>query len=396
MNTATRTPLITSLLDNDLYKFTMMQGAWRQYHDLVVEYNFTNRGATPFPNDFAQALREQVRFMEELSLTEEEYQWLKTNEHTKFFRPEFVEFLRTFRLRARDVRVRTRRGALEIRIRGPWFRTILWEVPLLALISELYFRLTGQEVNEEYFQTSLKKKTVKLTSASAKFAEFGTRRRFSQEIQERVVAYLKDNARDSLLGTSNVYLAMKYNLRPIGTQAHEWFMAHQGMFGSNLANQCGLESWLDEFNGGLAIALPDTFTSDVFFRDIEFDLAKQLKGLRQDSGNPYTFTEKAPTWYARLGIDTRTRTLFYSDAIDSAEKALNLLATYKELFSIGFGIGTWLTNDVGVKPLNIVIKLYRCFVNGRWVEVAKLSDNPGKHNGTNRSVRRTKRELGLS
>ncbi len=394
MKTQTQ-PIITSLLDNDLYKFTMMQGAWRQYRDLMVEYNFTNRGQTPFPKGFAEALRSQIQQVAELALTPEEFNWLKTNEHTQFFRPEFLELLRTFKLRAKDVKVVQRGSEIKLRIKGPWFRTILWEVPLLALVSELYFIMTGQEVNEEYFQTSLMDKKTKLVAAGAKFAEFGTRRRYSREIQERVVAYMVENAGGSFIGTSNVYLAMKYNVKPIGTQAHEWFMAHQAMFGTRLANQRGIESWLDEFNGALAIALPDTFTSDVFFRDIGKDIATRLAGLRQDSGSPYRFTEKAKGWYDRFELPTTDKSLTYSDAIDSAEKVIDLLQTFGTMFRINFGIGTWFSNDVGVKPLNMVIKLYRVWVNGQLVEVAKLSDNPGKHNGTLRAVRRTKRELRL-
>ena len=395
MTTFNQAPLITSLLDNDLYKFTMMQGAWRQYHDLVVEYNFTNRGQTPFPQGFAEALRWQIQQVAKLELTDEEFNWLKTNEHTQFFRPEFLEFLRTFNLRAKDVKVTQRGGEISLQVKGPWFRTILWEVPLLALISELYFRLTGQPINGKYFLSSLKEKTRKLSEAGAKFAELGTRRRYSLEIQEIVVAYMAKNSNNCFLGTSNVYLAMKYGVKPIGTQAHEWYMAHQAMFGTRLANQRGIESWLDEFNGGLAIALPDTFTSDVFFRDIGKNLAVRLTGIRQDSGNPYSFTEKAKAWYDRLTLPTTDKSLIYSDSIDSAEKVIDLLKTFGEMFRVAFGIGTWFSNDVGVKPLNMVIKLLRCWVKGKLVNVAKISDNPGKHNGEAEAVDRTIAELGI-
>jgi len=395
MTTFMRTPLITSLLDNDLYKFTMMQGAWRQYRDLVVEYNFTNRGQTPFPKVFAEALRWQISEVAKLQLTAEEFNWLKTNEHTQFFRPEFVEFLRTFKLRAKDVKVTQRGGELSLRIKGPWFRTILWEVPLLALVSELYFKMTGQEVNETYFMTSLKEKTSKLVAVNARFAEFGTRRRYSRAIQERVVAYMVANAGGCFIGTSNVYLAMKYGVKPIGTQAHEWFMAHQAMFGTRLANLRGTESWLEEYDGGLAIALPDTFTSDVFFRDIGKNIAERLSGLRQDSGNPYRFTEKAKAWYDRFTLATSDKSLVYSDSIDSAEKVIDMLKTFGKMFRVSFGIGTWFSNDVGVKPLNMVIKLLRCWVKGKLVNVAKISDNPGKHNGEVEAVERTIEELGI-
>lgn len=395
MATFNQQRLISSLLDNDLYKFTMMQGAWRQYRDLVVEYNFTNRGQTPFPEGFAEALRFQIQQVAKITLSAAEFNWLKTSEHTQFFRPEFLEFLRTFKLRAKDVKVTQCGDKISLRIKGPWFRTILWEVPLLALVSELYFLMTGQEVNENYFQTSLQSKTEKLMAAGAKFAEFGTRRRYSREIQERVVAYMVENAGDCFIGTSNVFLAMKYNVKPIGTQAHEWFMAHQAMFSTRLANQRGLESWLSEFNGGLAIALPDTFTSEVFFRDIGQDLAARLVGLRQDSGNPYRFTEKAKAWYDRLSLPTTDKSLVYSDSIDSAEKAIDLLKTFGDLFRVSFGIGTWFSNDVGVKPLNMVIKLLRCWVKGKLVNVAKISDNPGKYNGEPEAVEQTLEELGL-
>ena len=395
MTTTPQTQIITSLLDNDLYKFTMMQGAWRQYPNLVVEYNFTNRGQTPFPKGFAEALRWQIKQVAKLRLTDKEYSWLQTNENTQFFRPEFIKFLRTFKLRAKDVTVRQRGNKVTLSIKGPWFRTILWEVPLLALISELYFQMTGQEVDEELFISRLENKSRKLVAAGAKFAEFGTRRRFSQTIQERVVAYFAKNAGDSFLGTSNMYLAMKYDLKPIGTQAHEWFMAHQALFGTSQANVKGLESWLDEYNGDLGIALSDTYTTDVFFKTFTKALADAYAGLRWDSGDADEFTLKAKAFYDSVNIDSRTKSIVYSDSLND-DKAIELLEKFNELFIIAFGIGTYFTNDVGVKPLNIVIKLFRCWVNGELREVVKLSDTPGKNNGTKEAVKQTLQDLDLA
>lgn len=394
MNSYPKEALITSLLDNDLYKFTMMQGAWRQYPNLVVEYNFTNRGKTPFPHNFAAALRWQIQQVAKLRLTDQEYAWLKTNQHLKFFRPEFIDFLRNFHLRAKDVQVRQRGDSVTLSIKGPWFRTILWEVPLLALISELYFLITGQKVDDDYFTTNLTTKTEKMVTAGAKFAEFGTRRRFSRLIQERVVTYFARNAGECFIGTSNVYLAMKYNVRPIGTQAHEWFMAHQAMFGSQQANPAALNAWLDEYQGDLGIALSDTYTTDVFFQTFTRELAEQYAGLRWDSGDAYEFTRKAKAFYDSLGIASRDKSIIYSDSLD-ADRAIDLLQTFSGMFRIAFGIGTYFTNDVGVKPLNIVIKLFRCWVGGKQIDVVKLSDAPGKHNGTREAVEQTLRELNL-
>jgi nicotinate phosphoribosyltransferase len=394
MTTFEKKAIITSILDNDLYKFTMMQGAWRQYRNLVVEYTFTNRGQTPFPKNFGAALRWQIKQVANLRLTDKEYTWLKTSENTQFFRPEFIELLRTFKLRAKDVTVRQRGNKVTLSIKGPWFRTILWEVPLLALISELYFQMTGQKADEDTFTSRLETKTRKLVAAGAKFAEFGTRRRFSQAIQERVVAYFAKNAKSSFIGTSNMYLAMKYDIKPIGTQAHEWFMAHQAMFGTVLANQKGLESWLDEYDGDLGIALSDTFTTDVFFKTFTKALADAYDGLRWDSGDADEFTLKAKAFYDSINIDSQTKSIVYSDSLND-DRAIELLETFNEMFIIAFGIGTYFTNDVGVKPLNIVIKLFRCWVDGELREVVKLSDTPGKNNGTQEAIAQTLQDLDL-
>jgi nicotinate phosphoribosyltransferase len=285
-------------------------------------------------------------------------------------------------------------GGLKIKIRGPWYRTIYWEVPLLALISELYFRMSGQTADRCFFNERLAEKVTMLSNADCRFVDFGTRRRFSFAVQDKVVERLAQLCPGHFMGTSNVYLAMKHNLRPIGTHAHEWFMAHAAMFGPVMATRIALQSWSREFNGRLGTALTDTFTTDAFLRDFDHSYARQFDGVRQDSGDPFAIGWKLIIHYRTLGIDPKSKLVIFSDGLD-AERAIQLQRTFGEHCKVSFGIGTNLTNDVGVSPLNIVIKMSKCKVNGRWLDAVKLSDSHGKHHGPAEAIALVKAQLGL-
>ena len=316
--------------------------------------------------------------MENLALSRENERFLRGKCY--YFDSVFFDLLKGFRFNPEEVKVSQQGGVLDVEIRGLWYRTVLWEVPLLAIISELYFRLTGQEARGMEERAAMKARAF--AELRAEISEFGTRRRFSFEVQDRVIGILKENMKELLNGTSNVYFAMKYNLTPMGTHPHEWFMYHGAHFGYRSANAMALANWVDVYDGSLGIALSDTYTSDNFFNSFDTKYAKLFDGLRWDSGDPFEFTEKALRHYCRHRVDPTSKTVVYSDALDleGVKKIKEYVAG--RLHDV-YGIGTYLTNDVGVTPLNIVIKLFECRPKGSdvFLPTVKLSDVAGKHTG---------------
>jgi nicotinate phosphoribosyltransferase len=397
---AGKMPIIQGLTDNDLYKFSMQQGVLLgmtpdgscKFTDLDTEYSFTDRRGTKYPKGFAEAVRRQIQLMASLSLQPWELDGFKK---MPWFKRNYLDFLLGYRYDPNEVIIKQRKSKLKITLRGPWYRTILWEVPLLAIVSELYFHLTGQKADENIFQRNLKRKTKVFNDLNVPLTDFGTRRRCSFRTQEAMVLYLKDNC-TCFVGTSNVYLAFKYDLRAIGTHAHEWFMAHQAMFGTRLANKTGLESWVRIYDGSLGTALPDTFTSDSFFEAFGNRLARLFDSVRHDSGDPIEFGEKAIKHWLTHGIDPLSKTIIFSDGLDD-KVATKIANHFKGRTKIAWGIGTFLSNDVGLNPLSIVIKLSRCRLLGsnRWIDVVKLSDNPEKHSGKKKAIAHAKYELGI-
>ncbi len=381
-------PIINSMLDNDLYKFSMGDAVCRLYPRTEVKYEYINRGKTEFPEGFADALRKEIGQMRELRLHNHERRFLENN--CAFLSPLYLDFLSGFRFNPESVYVEQQGGRLEIEIRGLWGREILWEVPLMAIISELYFKLTGKKAeitrrNDTYKADQFGQMTL---------ADFGTRRRYSHDNQERIVKIFKENC-PGFIGTSNVYFAMKYGLKPIGTQAHEWFQAHSAMFGYRMANRMAMDKWVEVFRGDLGIALSDTFTTDVFYQDFDMKLAKLFDGVRQDSGDPFQFIHKTLAHYEKLGIDPKSKTIVFSDGLD-VETAIEIDNHAYGKIKTAYGVGTNLTNDVGVEPLNMVIKMTGFKPHGRgWKNVIKLSDSPGKHTGDPDEVKLCKRILGV-
>lgn len=375
--------IISSLLDTDLYKLTMQYAVLQKFPDLEVRYKFTDRNKTVYPKGFAQDLVYEIHKMGEICLTEKEEDYLRT---LRFLPPTYIDFLRSFRFNPQEVKVHQNQdGTLEISIGGLWYRTILWEVPLMALISELYFQKTDQEVesSEELFQRDFQK-AEDLIKQEVHFADFGTRRRFSKENHKSVIAnFQAAQAKVSekyLVGSSNVMLAQRSGLKPIGTMAHEWIMAHGALYGYKMSNKMALDNWVDVYRGDLGIALSDTYTTDAFFKIFDKKLAKLFDGVRHDSGDPYAFTNKVIVHYRNLGIDPTSKTIVFSDGLD-VEKAISLKKYCQDRIKCSFGIGTHFTNDVGVKPLNIVIKLSEVLIHGDWYPAIKLSDDLGKHTG---------------
>ncbi len=385
--------IIKHLTDNDLYKFTTMYAIQKLYPHAKVKYEFINRGKTPFPEGFDEKLKAEVERMAQLSLSSEEENFLKTKCY--FFDPVFIDFLKGYRFNPDEVDIRLNDGKLDISISGYWYRTVLWEVPLMAIVSEFYFKETGHQPLEVEERAQHKGKT--LAGIKASYSEFGTRRRFSFDVQDRVVKTLKDYSDGYFNGTSNVYLAMKHHLKPIGTHPHEWFMYHAAHFGYRQANYISLKSWTTVYRGSLGIALTDTFTTDNFFDNFDLKYAKLFDGLRWDSGDAIEFTQKALDYYKKQNIDSTTKTIVYSDSLN-----LDKIKQIKE-FTTGkirdaYGIGTYFTNDVGAKPLNIVIKMVAAATdeNNSLQPTVKLSDVAGKNTGDEAEIALCKKVLNLA
>ena len=346
--------IIQHFTDNDLYKFTMQYGVVSLFPSDVVRYRFTNRGGDQFPEGFAQALKEEVDSMANLKLTKEEHKFLQ--EKCYYLPQAYLDFIAGYRFDPNEVKISQEDGNLEVIIEGLWYRTILWEVPLMAIISELFFKMTGAKPYDKAKRTQIADDKMKIYSGlGLKIADFGTRRRYSFENQDDIVATLNKYAPNTFVGTSNVYLAMKYNTTPIGTHAHEWFMFHAAKFGYKIANKLALENWVNVYRGDLGIALSDTFTTEVFFRDFDTLYAKLFDGVRHDSGSPLEFADKTIEHYKKLRINPLSKTIVFSDALNP-DMVKQIVEYCKGRIGMSFGIGTNFTNDVGVKPLNMVIK----------------------------------------
>lgn len=373
--------IIRSILDTDLYKISMCQAIVQLFPNHKVRYAFINRGKTQFPAGFDSRLRQEIKKMEELSLTEKEEKFLSK---LSFFKRAFIEFLRGYRFDSSEVGVTQIGGELTVTIQGYWYRTVLWEVPLMALISELYFEMTGQEIDSrEVRQKKNIEKGILFYQNSLKVADFGTRRRYSFDNQMEVVSDLKScfGSKDFLVGTSNVFIAMELGLTPIGTHAHEWISGIAALMGYNYANKNMMEAWVSVYQGDLGIALTDTFGLNSFLKDFDKKYAKLFDGVRHDSGDPFIFTDKIVEHYNNLGIDPLSKTIVFSDGLNP-QLAVDIKKYCKDKIKTSFGIGTNFTNDVGVTALNIVIKL----TSINEMDVIKLSDNSGKHTGNKEMI----------
>lgn len=375
--------IIRDFTDNDLYKFTTMNAIQKKFPTAEVIYRFINRGETQFPKGFADALRQEVNAMQNLSLSPEAEEFIRKKCY--YFDPVFIDLLKGFRFNPEEVRITQTGGQLDVEVEGLWYRTVLWEVPLMAIISELYFKMTGQKPDN--YEIRAIEKAMNFVAIDAHVSEFGTRRRFSFDVQNRIVELLKEEMGNKLDGTSNVFLAMQHNLTPIGTHPHEWFMYHGAHYGYQMANAIGMENWVDVYQGCLGIALTDTYTTDNFFKSFNTKFSKLFDGVRWDSGDPLVFTDKALKHYTEHRIDPKSKTIVYSDALD-LEKVKEIKSYVKGRMRDTYGIGTYLTNDVGVKPLNMVIKLVaaKTKTNMEYVPTVKLSDVNGKHTGDNKEI----------
>ncbi len=392
------TPAQRSNIWDDLYKVTMGQGVFRHYDTVYAHYVFINRGGTEFPVGFAKELRRRISRLPDVVTTPDEHAFLSgIGSPRPFLRPAYVDWVVNYRYNPDEVEIRQVGGKVDIDIRGPWYRTIRWEVKLMAMMVELYNELMFREPEDDWVFRALEKGR-RLREAGAYFSDFGTRRAFNGFVHNEVLEALVSSAGTHLVGTSNLFLAMKHGIRAIGTKAHEWFTAHACMFGVREATRLALQAWTDEFGANLGIALTDTFTTEVFLRNFGPYFAKLYDGVRHDSGCPLKFADKIIAHYERIGVDPKTKTIVFSDGLD-VDAAIRILDYCGDRIKVAFGIGTHFMNDVGHPALNIVIKLRNLTVRNhegsRIIPAVKLSDDVGKASGDAEAIRHAMYELGL-
>jgi len=371
--------IITSLLDTDLYKFTMMQVVLHQFPGAQVEYRFKCRNPGVQLAPYVEEIRSEIRSLCSLKFKESELRYLRS---LRFIKSDFVDFLDLFRLNEKYIQVAPLdNGEIDITISGPWLHTILFEIPVLAIVNEVYFRNTQRVPDLMEGRRRLDTKIAQLQSnglQALKIADYGTRRRFSRAWHEEVLrvlsARLGTGPQGQFAGTSNVYFAQLLGLTPLGTMAHEYLQACQAL-GPRLRDSqvFAFESWAREYRGDLGIALSDVYGLNAFLRDFDMFFCKLFDGARHDSGDPFLWGERMIDHYQRNRVDPRTKTLIFSDSL-TIPRTIELYQQFRGRCQLAFGVGTNLTNDLGYEPLQIVIKMTRC--NGQ--PVAKLSDTPGK------------------
>ena len=373
--------IITTLLEQDMYKFSMGQAIYHQFSDYKTTWTFKCRNTdVRFTEEMVEEIKEQIQSFCKLRFTEEELVYL---ENICWIKGSYVDFLRLWQPRYEDFEITADdECGLSVETRGTWLNTSMYEIPTLAIVNEVYFKMAYNyaDLYEDY-KARLDRKLELLVSGQyyiSSFSEFGLRRRLSSEAQNHLVEKLKNTkyCSSTLVGTSNVYLARKHNLTPIGTMAHEWIMCvGQGNHKHNPAysNWYALDAWVKEYGILNGTALTDTITTDCFLKDFQLTYATLFSGVRHDSGDPKLWGDKMIEHYKSLGIDPMTKTLLFSDSLDF-ERADEVFRYFRERIKVAFGIGTYLSNDTMVPALNIVMKITKC--NGQ--DVAKISDAPGK------------------
>lgn len=397
--------IIHSLLDIDFYKLTMAQVAWKHFRDVPVVYGFKNRTSSV---ELAKHIKEEDLIREfaaarELRFTDEEIDFLRSSRHISrgLFCEEFLEFLKNLKLP--PVQANIKNGQFQIEAGGAWPEAIFWETIILGIVNELYYRSLEKSgafnlpnAYAEGVSRLAEKVKILQDRPGVKIIEFGTRRRFSRDWQKHVLGELAQNIPNQLIGTSNTMLAKEFNLRPIGTFAHEMYMVFSGIFSETnktirASHNKVLELWRREYGEPLSIALTDTYGSDFFFSDFTSEQAKKWRGLRQDSGDPIVFGKKAIAFYEKHGIDPRDKMIVFSDGLD-----INAIVKIADHFSgriqVAFGWGTNLTNDLGLKALSLVVKVMEA--NG--FKTVKLSDNLAKATGSLEDIERFKRIFGYT
>ena len=370
-----RIVIIESLLDTDLYKFTMMQCVLHQFPGASVEYRFRCRNEGIDLRPFKADIEKEIDHLCTLQFKEDELEYLRS---LRFIKDDFVEFLSLFRLKRKYIEIVDTGSELAITIKGPWLHTILFEIPVLAIVNETYFRHTAGGIDKTEGRKRLDAKIRMIEDEPdnhlISISDFGTRRRFSRQWQKEVLETLKERIPAQFAGTSNVYYAKELKLIPMGTMAHEYLQACQAL-GPRLRDSqtYAFEMWAKEYRGDLGIALTDVYGIEPFLKDFDMFFCKLFDGVRQDSGDPLLWGERMIEHYKANRCDPRTKTFIFSDSL-TFDRLVEIFRRFKGRVKLGFGVGTNLTNDLGPAPLNIVIKMVRA--NGQ--PVAKISDTPGK------------------
>ena len=384
-------PIIRSLLDDDLYKFNMGSVVFHDFPNAIVTYKFILRRKVPFPKGFDMELEKQLQFLSYLEMTDAEADWMRAS--IPYQRPTYLEWLRHYRMDPSEVTIKQVDGTLGLTVKGYWYRVIFWEVKLMAIISELYFRMTNQPAEGNVWVDKMYAKSKKLSGAGCHWIDFSTRRRHSYAVQDKLVSIIRDYK--GFLGTSNPHFAMKYGVTPSGTYAHESIMAMSALYGPVMADRMWRKHWAAHFNGNVGIALTDTYTSKVFYRDFDTYDARLFDGVRVDSGENYEQGIRALDHYRKLKIPSQEKRLVFSNGL-TTDEYIALDQYFRKFIQPCGGIGTHFANDInGIKPLNMVIKLATADFGNGPVGVVKLSDDAGKYTGKYEDMVLVKQTLGL-
>ena len=388
--------IIKSILDTDLYKLTTSYAYSKLFPRAYGEFEFVDRDDRDYPEGFDQLLRQELEEMTRLSLSDEEEQFLRRK--LPYLPPIYIDFLKGLRFNPAEVSITMEGRKLRIRTSGLLYRVTLWETPILALVSELFFRMTGHSPDIDYMEKAVREKARRLKEHQITFSLFGMRRRYSADVEDRITELLKKHSGDNFFGTSNVYFAVKHQINVSGTHPHEWVQFHGAIYGYKMANYMAMENWISTYDGDLGTALTDAYTTGVFMQNFSKKHAQLFTSLRQDSGDPLAFVDMAIRRYEELRVNPKLKYIVFSDSLD-VEKAIQIKHYCGDRITATFGIGTNLTNDVGngIKGLNIVMKLFRCKMieKDRWNECIKLSDVAGKHTGSVEEIQLAQRVLGI-
>ena len=375
--------MILSILDTDLYKFSTSNAYFQLYPLAEGTFKFNDRAAEVYDGSFLEEFKKEIRSLEALSLTEEEFAYVTGR--VRYIHRNYWEWLRGFRFEADKIQASLdAEGHLQIEVTDLLYKVTLYEVPLLAIVAELRNRFKGVALDKDKALALLDSKLDYANEHGLVFSEFGTRRRFSADLHDAIVAHLKKRCK-VCSGTSNVYFAMKYGLTPIGTFPHEWVMFHSGVFGYKRANYLSLEDWISVYDGALGTALIDTFTTGSFLRTLTMKQAKLLDGFRQDSGDERIVGDAIIARLKEFGIDPATKVIVFSNAL-TFPRYKDVVDYFRGRVKVSAGIGTNITCDPGIegyKAANIVMKLSRCRMSAKdpWEKVIKISDDTGKHMG---------------
>ena len=375
-----------SILDTDAYKFSVSYAYMKLFPDAECTFTFKDRNKVKRSKKFLEDFKKEIKNWENVGLTTEEFMLILNSHRMDFIATYYWEWLKSFRFDVSKMHIYLdEESVLCVEVTDKCYKATLYEIPVLFTVPEVNNK--EKEINWELTMNKLREKIDLANENGMLFSEFGTRRRFSQEVQDQICCILKQYSK-TCVGTSNVYFALKYGMKPIGTHPHEWFMFHGAQYGYKQANYIALENWVNVYDGDLGIALSDTYTSDAFFNSFSLKQAKLFDGVRQDSGDEYEFVDKTIEFYKSKRIDPLTKTIVFSNALDFP-KAIKILNYCKGKIKCSFGIGTNITcdvydmNDNKYDSENIVMKMSKCRMNENspWINTIKISDDLGKHMG---------------